>query len=107
MNIERQVRQAQQSRRNGLTLIEVIVSVSVLGLLGAVGTGIQNHLSEEARTAKCQSNLKRQITAIHMYAADYGGTLPGPVHPAIKRNTYTFGMGDDPPYNPAADRKKS
>ena len=39
-----------------------------------------------------------------VYAADYGGTLPGPVHPAIKRKLFSIG---DPTDYEEADRLKS
>jgi prepilin-type processing-associated H-X9-DG protein len=69
----------------GLTLVEVMVCTGLVGLVGWTAAGINSHLSEEARTAKCQSNLQRQINAIHQYTADYDGVLPGPVHPALRR----------------------
>ena len=53
------------SNRPGLTLVEVIVCVALLGIVGIAATGMQGHLGEEARAAKCLSNLKRQIVAIH------------------------------------------
>ncbi|HRX84165.1 MAG TPA: DUF1559 domain-containing protein [Phycisphaerae bacterium] len=76
------------TRRPALTLIETAVALGIVGLLGVLASGVSADLAEEARTAKCQSNLKQMITAIHAYAADYGGMLPGPVHPAIKRHLY-------------------
>lgn len=89
-------------RRHGMTLVETVVALAVVGLLGLLAAGGAADFAEESRTAKCQSNLKRMISAIHVYVADYDGVLPGPVHPAIKRHLYDL-TGS----SPTADRKKS
>lgn len=80
-----------KSSERALTLIEVIVCVGLISAVCIAATGINSHLSEEARTAKCQSNLRRQIDAIFMYVADHDGVLPGPTHPTIKRHVHDIG----------------
>lgn len=91
----------RQSKR-GMTLVEVVVCAALLGAIGAIAAGVQEKANEKARAAKCQSNLKRQITAIFEYVSDYDGVLPGPVDPAIKRHTFDIeGSAAD------ADRRKS
>jgi hypothetical protein len=82
--------------------VETGIVLGAIGLLSALAAGVSARVTEEARTAKCQSNLKRMIAAVHEYAADYDGTLPGPTHPAIKRHIYDIGGA-----NPGADRQKS
>ncbi|MCB9866604.1 MAG: hypothetical protein H6816_08230 [Phycisphaerales bacterium] len=74
-----------------MTLIETAVAVGLVGMLGVLAAGVSADMAEEARTAKCQSNLRQMITAIHAYTVDYGGTLPGPVHPTIRRGMYSLG----------------
>ena len=58
---------------------------------------------EQARSAKCLANLHARGLAILTYSVDYNGSLPGPVHPAIKRKLFSF----EDVNNPAMDRLKS
>lgn len=62
--------------RSGFTLVELLVVVTIMGLLAALlMPAIQNAL---ARThgVKCLSNQKSWITALHLFVADQGGRLP-------------------------------
>jgi prepilin-type processing-associated H-X9-DG protein len=47
--------------------------------------------AEDARSAKCLDNLRRAMNAISAYTVDYGGVLPGPLHPAILRSVHNYG----------------
>jgi prepilin-type processing-associated H-X9-DG protein len=42
-------------------------------------------MNEEARTAKCQNNLKRVMTVVQMHAVDHDESLPGPIYPTVFR----------------------
>jgi prepilin-type processing-associated H-X9-DG protein len=96
--------------RNGsaFTLIEAGAVTAVVVLGGTVLTAAMSGTAEDARSAKCLDNLRRAMNAISAYTADYGGFLPGPLHPAIIRGAHD--LGDLPGDHGAlseADKKKS
>ncbi|MCP4590063.1 MAG: prepilin-type N-terminal cleavage/methylation domain-containing protein [bacterium] len=88
--------------RRGLTLVETVVAMALVGLAGTLATAVRSEMAEDARSTKCQANLKRVIRAIHEYTADYNGVLPGPIHPKIGRHMYDLGAGSS-----VTDRQKS
>lgn len=63
-------------RRSAFTLIEVLVSVSIIAVLVAV---LLPALAQARRTVEattCLSNLKQMATAAHSYTAAYGRYVP-------------------------------
>lgn len=74
-----------QPNCRGLTLVEVLVVLGVVGIGVIALAAAQSALSEEARTAKCMSNLRRGMTAVQEFTVEHDGNLPGPVHPQIFR----------------------
>jgi len=85
-----------QLRIRGLTLVEVAVVLAVIGAGMLAFATAHSALSEDARAAKCLSNLKRGMQAILEYTIEFDGVLPGPVHPVIYRE-----IGDS--LSPASD----
>ncbi|MCP4592632.1 MAG: prepilin-type N-terminal cleavage/methylation domain-containing protein [bacterium] len=85
--------------RRAFTLVELLVVVSIIALLIAILLPSLAKARDQALTAKCLANLHSLGLTIATYTADYDGTLPGPVHPAIKRKL--FSLTDD------KDRQKS
>ncbi|GJM24223.1 MAG: hypothetical protein DHS20C16_06380 [Phycisphaerae bacterium] len=81
------------------TLVELLVVVSIIALLISILLPTLTRAREQARTVKCLANQHSQGLAILMYASEYQGVLPGPIHPAIKRKTFSI---TDP-----LDRQKS
>jgi prepilin-type processing-associated H-X9-DG protein len=79
--------------RNGsaFSLIEAGVVTVVVALGGTVLTTAMSRTAEDARSAKCLDNLRRAMNAISAYTVDYGGVLPGPLHPAILRSVHNYG----------------
>lgn len=75
----------------GFTLVELLVVVSIIGLLVAILLPSLSKARDQAITVKCLANCHSQGLAIQTYAADYQGTLPGPIHPAIKRKLFSLG----------------
>jgi len=62
--------------RGGLTLVEIIVVVAVLGLLVAVALAARVHIIENARRMNCASNLRQIGLAFKQYAQDNDNRLP-------------------------------
>lgn len=78
-------------RRRSVTLIEAGAVTAVVVLGGTVLTAGLSRTAEDARSAKCLDNLRRAMNAIQAYTVDYGGVLPGPLHPPIIRGAHNFG----------------
>lgn len=63
--------------RPGLTLIEMLVIVAVLGLVASLVLSATQAVREAARRLQCQNNLKQIGLAIHQYHAAVGALPPG------------------------------
>jgi prepilin-type N-terminal cleavage/methylation domain-containing protein/prepilin-type processing-associated H-X9-DG protein len=62
--------------RHGFTLLEILVVVAIIGLLVAILMPSLAKAREQAREAKCLSNLRTLAQAMIMYADDHQGRLP-------------------------------
>lgn len=74
-------------RRNGLSLVELIVVLGIIALLAAMILPAVQMAREAARRCQCQNNLKQVGVALHNYQ-DVFGVLPvnlGPWPPAGSR----------------------
>jgi prepilin-type N-terminal cleavage/methylation domain-containing protein len=78
-------------RHDGFTLIELLVVIAILSLLIAILLPVLNQAKLHARRAACTGNLRQIGMAIHMYAEDFGDTIPyGPAgRPVTGSNFYT------------------
>lgn len=66
--------------RQGVTLIELLVLVAVIGVLAMMLVPLFEARRDEARNLGCQSNVQHIVTAIRMYMEDHGGALPPEEH---------------------------
>jgi prepilin-type N-terminal cleavage/methylation domain-containing protein/prepilin-type processing-associated H-X9-DG protein len=80
-----------RNTHKAFTLVELLVVISIIGLLVAILLPSLQKAQEQTRSVKCLANLHAQIIAVMSYTADHDGILPGPIHPAIKRKLFTFG----------------
>ena len=82
---------ANGERHAGFTLIELLVVIAILSLLMAILLPVLNQAKLQAHRAACAANLRQVGVAIHMYAEDFGDTIPfGPEgRPVTGSNFYT------------------
>jgi prepilin-type N-terminal cleavage/methylation domain-containing protein/prepilin-type processing-associated H-X9-DG protein len=62
--------------RRGLTLVEVIIAIVIIGVLVAVLLPFRHASRQGARRANCKSNLRQIGLACHLYADDNNGYFP-------------------------------
>ena len=70
----------------GFTLVELLVVVSIIALLVAILLPSLTKARKQAMTVVCLSNARSIGTGVSTYSAEYNGSLPGPLHPAVYRN---------------------
>jgi len=76
------------SRVRGFTLIEMLVVISIIGVLISITFPMVFTAKESARRRVCMNNLRQIGLAIQMYAMDNGGwTPPQPVGPGVSMGT--------------------
>jgi len=66
------------STNGGMTLVELLSAIAIIAVLFFLTLLIFQRVFREADASKCASNLRQIAMAIHGYAADHQGTLPGP-----------------------------
>lgn len=70
------------SRNNSaLTLVEVLVGLLIVGLLATFLLSVLGSLRAKGERTQAISNLRQIGLALHQFAADHQGRLPGPMWP--------------------------
>ena len=70
--------------RGGFTLVELLVVISIIGLLAGLAIPAIGSARKSGYKAKDLSNVRQITGAILNYATELGGTLPGPVNRGCK-----------------------
>jgi prepilin-type N-terminal cleavage/methylation domain-containing protein/prepilin-type processing-associated H-X9-DG protein len=70
------MRQARANCRSGFTLLELLISVSIIALLAAILLPAIMQARAATRRTVCLSNLRQWTLAVRMYADAHHGRLP-------------------------------
>ena len=78
-------------QRTGFSLVELLVVIAILSLLIAILLPALTQARHQARRMACAGNLRQVGLAIHLYAQNFGDTIPfGPAgRPVTGSNFYT------------------
>ena len=79
----------KRGSRHGFTLVELLVTIAVIGILAGLLLPAVNRAKDASRRAGCTSNLKQVSLAIHLYADENQDNFPVLPEP----NPYPNGVG--------------
>ncbi len=85
-------------RRNGFSLVEVIVVIAIIAVLFSLLVPAVQAIRARAARAEDQNNLRQIITGLHHYASLKNGQLPGTKVPSIVTNNFLL-ANSSPLYN--------
>jgi len=74
----------------GFTLVELLVVISIIAILAALGFSGVNAAVTKAQMTECLSNMRQIGVAMQLFAGDNEGTLPGTSHGISWTNSLSF-----------------
>ncbi len=63
-------------RGSAFTLLEIIVTITIVTILAALAFPAYQHLASRARGVSCQSNLRHLGAALNLFVGENGGRMP-------------------------------
>jgi len=72
--------QAMARARMGFTLVELLVCITIIVILAAIGVGVFSSVTARAHSAKCISNLKSLHSVAMLYQIDRPGPFPNYIY---------------------------
>lgn len=69
--------------RSGFSLVELLVSIAVLGILASLLVTVMGKARSHMETTECASNLRQMGVAINLYANEHNGNFPGPAFVSV------------------------
>src|SRR6195952_30235 len=81
-------------RRQGFTLVELLVVIGIIALLISILLPALNRAREQARSVQCLSNMKQIGTAFVMYTNAYKQRYPRPGVDGLKEDCVQWQPGN-------------
>jgi len=67
---------SQSARRQGFTLVELLVCIAIISVLAICAFSVQQKVTRSARSTQCASNLRQIYTMMQLYMGDHNGSFP-------------------------------
>lgn len=79
-----------RSTRHGFTLVELLATIAIVGLMAALLVGAVQRIQRKAGTTKSAANMRQVATSIFSVAQDQNNTIPAPM-PANNLEWWSLG----------------
>jgi len=93
-----------RNRKNGFTLVEVLIGVVIMAILAATIVPQFSNASQDAKINTAKFNLQTLRSQVEMYKSQHGGTMPSATLIELTSSTNSSGAtgtaGTSYPYGP-------